>query len=209
VSAALDSGARFISADAVCDGDLDKVVAAGLASSRRLLWAGSAGLASALAGAMSPEATCSSDLPKSAAGVLFCIGSDHPVTVAQQHRLLSARRSLLAHPEQVTGECLASALARGDHVVLRLPRGRVAPAALRELLADARPSALVLSGGDTASLVCEAIDAALIELRLEVATGIPAGILAGGIFEGLPVVTKSGGFGAVDDLMKVADYFHA
>lgn len=209
VSAALDSGARFISVDAVCDGDLDVVVAAGLASGRRLLWAGSAGLASALAGAMSPEATSSSDLPKGAAGVLFCIGSDHPVTMAQQHRLLSARRSLLAHPEQLTCDCLAFALARGEHVVLRLPRGRFAPAALRELLANAHPAALVLSGGDTASLVCEVIEVARIELRREIARGIPAGILGGGIFDQLPVVTKSGGFGAVDDLIMVADYFHA
>jgi D-threonate/D-erythronate kinase len=48
-----------------------------------------------------------------------------------------------------------------------------------------------------------------IELRRELATGIPQGILRGGIYDGAAVVTKSGGFGMMDDLIKVADYFHA
>jgi len=45
VAAALEAGTRFVSADAASDSDLDAIAAAGLASARRILWAGSAGLA--------------------------------------------------------------------------------------------------------------------------------------------------------------------
>ena len=48
-TAALASGARFISVDAASDADLDAIVRCGLGSARRILWAGSAGLAGALA----------------------------------------------------------------------------------------------------------------------------------------------------------------
>ena len=75
-----------------------------------------------------------------------------------------------------------------------------------ELLAPLR-APLVLSGGDTASLVCRALDVRAIELCREVAPGIPYGILHGGPFDGLPVATKSGGFGCPDALMQVADFF--
>jgi len=50
---------------------------------------------------------------------------------------------------------------------------------------------------------------AAIELGQEVAAGIPAGILRGGMLEGRPVVTKSGGFGVPEALIKVADNYHA
>ena len=206
---ALNSGLRFLSVDAVCEQDLEQIAAAGLRSGRRLLWAGSAGLAGALANAMPGEPAQFAVQPKSGAGVLFCIGSDHPVTAEQESRLLASRPSVLLHPQSTTGEAVAAALSRGEHVVLRIPRGRVAPEAARALLGHARPAAVALSGGDTASLVCQAIGAHSIELRREIATGIPAGILRGGLFDGAAVVTKSGGFGMMEDLIKVADYFHA
>ena len=207
--AALDSGLRFLSLDAVCDEDLEQIVAAGLDSGRRLLWAGSAGLAAALASAMPGEPFQVAGQPKSEAGVLFCIGSDHAVTNAQENQLLAARPSVRLHAEHTTGDTVATTISRGEHVVLRIPRGRVAPGTVRTLIGNARPAALVLSGGDTASLVCGAIGARSIELRREIATGIPQGILRGGFLDATAVVTKSGGFGMMDDLIKVADHFHA
>src|SRR5262249_39218138 len=102
LSSALASGARFVSVGSVCEQDLATIAAAGLASGRRLLWAGSAGLAAAVASALSSLAPTLSGFTKSSAGVLFCIGSDHPVTMAQQHRLLAARRSVLLHPDTAT-----------------------------------------------------------------------------------------------------------
>jgi uncharacterized protein YgbK (DUF1537 family) len=72
-----------------------------------------------------------------------------------------------------------------------------------------RPSAVFVTGGDTASAVCRCLGVKWIELRRELARGIPAGIIRGGALDGAPIVTKSGGFGAPDDLIRVADYFYA
>jgi uncharacterized protein YgbK (DUF1537 family) len=66
---------------------------------------------------------------------------------------------------------------------------------------------LFITGGDTATAVLRAVDARSIEIRGEVLTGVPWGMLSGGLFDGCPVVTKSGGFGAPDTMVRVANYF--
>lgn len=178
--AALAQGARILSLDAICDPDLDRIAAALLALDEPVLWAGSAGLASALAraigGTLVPHTR-----PERPGPVLFCIGSDHPVTLSQIDALLAARH---------------------EHTLIRIARGEFFPDAVRS-----RPSAIVLSGGDTAALVCQAIGVQRIDLYDELSPGIPRGVLRGGDFDGTPVVTKSGGFGDRDSLIRIADYF--
>jgi D-threonate/D-erythronate kinase len=168
--------------DAVRDADLDSIVAEGLAETEPVVWAGSAGLASALARAVG--AGCPGDLPFHPAAPIFCLGSDHPVTLEQERRLVAGRPGA---------------------TVLRIRRGEDPGEILARL--GGRLAPLVLSGGDTAALVCRALDVQAIHLRRELAPGIPAGILEGGPCHGLPVVTKSGGFGQPDALMQVADFF--
>jgi uncharacterized protein YgbK (DUF1537 family) len=187
VFAAIEAGARFISVDATCDRDLDTIVAEALGSAKRILWAGSAGLAAALSRTL-PWAG-RRPAPRPASSVLFCIGSDHPVTVEQQRRLL--------------------ALDRGEHVVLNLSVRQTSVERVRELVGNAAgaATALVLSGGDTASLVCRALGVRRIELEDEIVPGIPWGYLSGGAFDGWRVATKSGGFGAPHALIQVADFF--
>jgi uncharacterized protein YgbK (DUF1537 family) len=194
VYAAIQSGARFISVDAACERDLDAIALASLASGRRLLWSGSAGLASALARTLPwggpPGSGCPlGTAPRPASSVLFCIGSDHPVTVEQQRHLL--------------------ALGRSEYVVLDLSIRQTSLERVRELIEDAAgaATALVLSGGDTASLVCHALGVRRIELENEIVPGIPWGYLSGGAFDGWRVATKSGGFGAPHALIQVADFF--
>ena len=171
--------------DAACDGDLDRIAAEILALDRRILWAGSAGLASALARAF-PKRTDPVEPAFTPGPVLFAIGSDHPVTVAQQAALLAA---LPSQP------------------VLSVPRGLIEPEQVRRRIAEVRPAALFLSGGDTAAFVCRALGVESIELHGEILTGVPRGTLRGGDLDGLPVVTKSGGFGGARALIEVADYF--
>jgi uncharacterized protein YgbK (DUF1537 family) len=183
--------------DALCDDDLDAIVAEGLKRSERILWAGSAGLAGALARSLDPATPPT--LSFSRAAPIFCLGSNHAVTLEQQARLLHQRAASLCAADT------APALPQ-DIVVLRLRRGHTPAARVRELLEDARRP-LVLCGGDTASLVCRALDVRAIDLRREIAPGIPCGLLVGGPFDGLPVVTKSGGFGSPDALIEVADFF--
>ena len=212
--AAIEAGGRFLSVDATCDRDLDAIAAAGLRSGRRILWAGAAGLASALARTLPwggplvlepPPGTA----PRPVAAVLFCIGSNHPVTVEQQRHLLAHCAAHSLGPETATPSAIVSPLGRGEHVVLNLPVRETSVERVRELVGNAAGAAgaLVLSGGDTASLVCRALGVRRIRLEDEIVAGIPWGYLSGGAFDGVRVATKSGGFGALHALIQVAYFF--
>ena len=78
-----------------------------------------------------------------------------------------------------------------------VPR-RVALRALGSVVAgsmNSRISGLVLTGGDTAMAVMDSIGAEGIRLEDEVESGIPVGVVVGGAWRGLRVVTKAGAFG--------------
>lgn len=70
-------------------------------------------------------------------------------------------------------------------------------------MARVTPSALVLTGGDTARAVCAALGAAGLDVDREAAPGVPICLLEGGRWDGLPVVTKAGAFGTPDTLTRV------
>lgn len=63
---------------------------------------------------------------------------------------------------------------------------------------------IVATGGDGASHTLQALAANGIALVDEVTGGVPLGILTGGQAAGLPVVTKAGGFGAENVLLRAA-----
>jgi len=63
---------------------------------------------------------------------------------------------------------------------------------------------VVATGGDGASAVLDALQAGGIALADEVTGGVPVGTLTGGPAAGLPIVTKAGGFGADDVLIRAA-----
>jgi D-threonate/D-erythronate kinase len=99
-----------------------------------------------------------------------------------------------------------------DHAVTleqmaALRRERAGCTILTLAAVDAMPEILLLSGGDTASAVCRQAGARRIDLCGEVLAGVPWGILRCGRFDGIPVVTKSGGFGAPDALIRIAEFF--
>jgi uncharacterized protein YgbK (DUF1537 family) len=177
----IESSAGFLLPDAACDADLDRIVAQGLALGRRVLWAGSAGLAAALARTMGTSPSGSRRLR--GGPPVFAIGSTHMATAEQL-------------------ECLRR---HGSHRVVPIPRGEALGGDVLVLLAGA--PALVLSGGDTAAAVCRALGAQRIELVDEIIPGVPWGVLRGGAQDGIPVATKSGGFGAPDALIRIANFF--
>jgi len=207
IAAAVAEGANFVLPDAACDADLARIAGEILAMGRRILWAGSGGLAAALAGRVCKAVGSRVSQPKRPGPVLFCLGSDHPVALEQQARLLQARDVRLLHAGSATAAEVRSAIEPGNHVVLRIPRAEVAAGNLCRLLSDCDPAAILLSGGDTAALVCSALGVNAIEVCRELAPGIPLGTLRGGMAEGCTVVTKSGGFGSPDDLVRIGDYF--
>jgi uncharacterized protein YgbK (DUF1537 family) len=124
----------------------------------------------------------------------------------QQDRLMQHRRAALFPLDAATPAAIHAACERGQPVVLRVRVGESTAGRIRELLASSH-GPLVLSGGATAALVCGALDIHAIELRLEIAPGIPCGLARGGPYHQAPVVFKSGGFGGPDALIKVADFF--
>jgi uncharacterized protein YgbK (DUF1537 family) len=211
VETALVCGKRFLSVDAACDQDLDSLVRAGLGWHRRALFAGSGGLAAALARALRPEPFARLRTGGPAGPAVFCIGSDHPVTLEQQANLLGRRPAVRLDVGAASPGQVVDSLRQSKHVVLRLPRGATPAARVSELILSAVRDAggLLLSGGDTASLVCRALGVDSIRLVDEVTTGIPFGVLRGGLVDGCTVATKSGALGNTDALVLVADFFTA
>ncbi|MGI6031274.1 MAG: four-carbon acid sugar kinase family protein [Eubacteriales bacterium] len=76
----------------------------------------------------------------------------------------------------------------------------------RQLCVDERVTGVVATGGDTALQVCRAMGTGRLTLEGEVAPGIPAGRMLGGARDGLRMVTKSGGFGQEDALVRAVEY---
>jgi uncharacterized protein YgbK (DUF1537 family) len=83
------------------------------------------------------------------------------------------------------------------------------PQRLAELAARAvahRPpgsiAGFVVTGGDGARALVDALGATGIALKEEIISGIPLGTLIGGKADGLPIVTKAGGFGPEDALAR-------
>jgi D-threonate/D-erythronate kinase len=204
VADALRNGARYLSVDSTSNDDLALLVEEGLRSGRRVLWAGSGGLASALAETLFGAAVKQVPREPQALPMLFCIGSDHPVTAVQLTNLEERHAVCVSEPEGV-----AHSLRRGAHTLLRIARAPGVYESLRLSLRGIRglAGAMLLSGGDSASTVCRALEVEQIELENEVVAGVPWGFLKGGLLDGMVVATKSGAFGGEDTLVEVADFF--
>jgi uncharacterized protein YgbK (DUF1537 family) len=179
IADAIESGKKLLVCDSETQQDLD-VLARAAEPLHGLLYAGSAGLARALAGlhpAPRPEA------PKPvAARILVIAGSPHPVTKLQLEHLESGESP------------------RSNIRVLRIACESRDALRIRDAYDALDPEALILTGGETAQLAAEALGADSILLHGELASGVPWGTLAGGRVQGRMAVTKSGGFGAVSAL---------
>jgi len=65
---------------------------------------------------------------------------------------------------------------------------------------------ILSSGGDTSLSILKALEAKGIELDAEIVPGVPVGRLIGGKADGMTIVTKSGGFGQKDSLIRTIEY---
>lgn len=182
--AVLDQGQRALLCDALKQEHLETVVRAAQSLRIRILWIGSGGLAHALATA-SPAITPPPSQQRRPAGIAcYFIGSDHPVTIRQTERLEFGREPR-------------------SFFLKRVLRDQTTESEIRSALADAGKhpiGALVMTGGDTAHLVCHALGISGIRLLREFVPGVPLGMAIGGTYDGTPLLLKSGGFGS-DDLL--------
>lgn len=78
--------------------------------------------------------------------------------------------------------------------------------AARKIMERQKVSGLILAGGSISSAVIHHLKATGVEIKKQLAPLIPVGILKGGPFDGLPVITKTGGFGEEDVLIKAIKY---
>ena len=181
---------------------------------------GSGGLARALAEVLVRSPGPSRTAGVHARGVLLVVGTTHAATQDQVAVLLAAGsdRVVVDTTTPWPVDAATSALHDGRRVMVtsRVDHDVAADspeaAELAEqlarvvaaIVAGAPSVGLVLTGGATALAVATALGALEFRLLSEVAEGLPLGELVTGDRR-IPVVTKSGGFGAPDSLCRAAE----
>ncbi|MGI8856886.1 MAG: four-carbon acid sugar kinase family protein [Thermomicrobiales bacterium] len=206
-------------ADAERDDDL-WTLAEYAASTELAMVAGSAGLARYIAPFWCWETANPDDEDEAWAErdgpVLVVVGTRNPMTQAQLAYLRDADDvAVIAVPHDAMADTIATAHKALDAfpvVVLALtlpPETSVSDAMLTGLarlvvdVAVARGDDLcgiVTTGGATALAVCQAARTHVLRVVDEVMPGIPCSVMEDGSLAGVPLVTKSGGFGQEDAL---------
>jgi D-threonate/D-erythronate kinase len=218
--------------DAETDEDLRAIVCAGRTLQTSIVWAGSAGLAAQLPQAMGigrerPAQPVHSTSLTTKGPLLFVIGSPSQASRDQIAKLVADREiESVTVPLSALREGLHSAawveqtqrldraFSTGRDVVISLEPSAHEDATLSHALAAlvsrhaTRCSGLVLTGGETARSVLDALDVDTLRLVGEVEPGIPLSVAtvvtpAGSL--NLPVVTKAGAFGLPHSLLSCHD----
>jgi D-threonate/D-erythronate kinase len=206
--------------DAETDDDLEAVALGGINSGSEIVWLGSAGLARGLADVLElPRDRAGASRPVADRPLLLVLGSPATATRAQLRRLcetpavahvaITGARGGGASSAELT-ESVLGALRSGRDCALSLApetdqrereRGRARTRQLAAVAAAAIELAggLVLTGGETARAVLEAIPGSGVSLQREIAPGIAFGWTDPPI--SLPVALKAGGFGDEDALL--------
>lgn len=229
MEAARFQGFPFLVFDAEADEDLKTIVLAGCRLERRILWAGSGGLARCLPlGWGLRTQTARSRFHLSCPQTLVINGSFNPANKEQlvclelggttvywiededaedPNRCHRKVESLLGLLERGSDAALSVRLNKPIRSAAHLQRLQDALqfAAVRCLAADGNIG-LILIGGDTAIKLYRNLAAAAIRIEGEVQPGVPHGRWVGGRLNEQPVVTKAGAFGQADTLTKAVAF---
>jgi D-threonate/D-erythronate kinase len=216
----IGSGERCVLvADADSEEQLDAIAAFGLAHPSDVLLAGSSGLSGAVMRLLAPGNSVSVPARRLDTRRLhFLIGSHHARS-AEQVQALVATGDVPAHVlSPSAGDALPAASANAQGGVLVHVEGlgtplRLDPAWIARRLGDAaevllraagdEPVALFLTGGATARSILEHLGVDRIEIVASLFPGVVHGrVTAGG--RAVDVITKSGGFGERDLLVRLA-----
>lgn len=202
MSYVLRGGGRMVFCDAASESDLCVVIEAARRvdiadkTRRPVLWVGSAGLAHALAeNLLASEVRRVTVEPRDTGSTIIFAGSKHPVT----------RRQIADLNEQMGEQMLSQNI-----VVVQVECGQTTVDEIRNAVGELKAetvSCMVMTGGDTAMLVCRALGVQSLRLHEEFEPGIPYATLVGGSFNGCVAIFKSGGFGTVDILSRIARQF--
>ena len=214
--------------DAVTDAHLTVIAEAARLLGEGCLLAGSAGLARPLAALHAEQVA-----EQQAAHILLVIGSIHPIVRQQLHELVRQSAAYVvsldltaAADNALWTPWLAHALHRLENappdapIVVTAPATPVTPAQndlllprLAEfataVLQRLRVQSVVATGGTTVRALSDRWGAAGLDLIDEIAPGIPLGIVSGGQYDGLTLVTKAGGFGDAATLVAIVQHCQA
>jgi D-threonate/D-erythronate kinase len=214
---------HLVAVDAASLEDLETIGKAAAASG--WLPCGALGLARAWSRAvLGHEAEPAAALPSANGPLLVVIGSLNPRTRAQTSRLSEKHGCPVF---EITGEDhggieqqIVKELAANRTVIVRTPLlervdaqlenfGHRHPAVRRlaemteKVVKEVKIGGLLISGGDTTLAVLSTLRTSAIKIIGELHVGVPIGQLIGGTGSGLPVITKAGGFGDDDVLLRL------
>lgn len=156
----------------------------------RLLWAGSTGLLRAMSQAVKPPARAPARLAAPSVAPCVVVGSRNPSSRAQVAELQKSRTVQVFSSPDETG-----------------PSGRITgelAAKVREATLQGKCDSFVITGGETAKHVARALGAVGISVLEELEPGIPLCILHTPMKD-FPMITKAGGFGTRDVLVRCID----
>jgi uncharacterized protein YgbK (DUF1537 family) len=200
-----ETGRRVVLCNAETDEDLRLTVEKARNVAKRVLWIGSGGLAHALASTL-PRIEPSQKSWGSGGPVVLFVGSDHAVTRQQLEKLTE---STAAPVLEASIEDFTEVSSDFQALILKVPRLTSEALIGRALsrLAARGIGCCLMTGGDTAALLCRASGADSLRLTEEFRPGLPQGVVQGGTLDQVPVVLKSGGFGKEDVLREFVGRF--
>ena len=145
--------------------------------------------------------------------IVVIVGSHHPAAREQAvdlQRVHACRRVDAARHENSIGH-------RDEVLVLTTPDHRIAPGAalrdlddaMKEVIALGTPSAVVVTGGESALHVLKRVGATSLDVMGELVDGVPIGLVVGGPWAGTILATKAGGFGGPDILARAVGRLRA
>jgi len=159
----------------------------------KILWVGTGGLAHAL--------NQKSELMDFSPVIGMIVGTNHPVSVAQTQNAIKAG-ALMIKDTASAYQYAASTPWIFSPALQENEADRVRQSLLHHIpflkIAQPQQSSLIVTGGETLSLVLQVIGANYLECVGEACPGVPVCLVQGGQWHGLTLLTKSGGFGAPD-----------
>ncbi|HEU5202439.1 MAG TPA: four-carbon acid sugar kinase family protein [Nitrospira sp.] len=227
MDAARFQGFPFQVFDAEVDEDLKTIALAGCRLERRILWVGSGGLARCLPpawGLRTQQRDCYLSCPQTMAingsfnpankeqlgcleqegTTVYWIEDEDADDGTRCRRKVESLLGLLDHGRDVALSVRLNKPIRSASQLQRL-QDALQFAATRCLAAPDKIG-LILIGGDTAIKLYRNLGADAIRIEGEVQPGVPHGRWVGGRLDGQPVVTKAGGFGQADTLIRAAAF---
>lgn len=222
-------GFPFLVFDAEVEEDLKTIVLAGCRLERRILWAGSGGLARCLPLGWGLRIHASeTEVHLSCPRTLVINGSFNPVN-KEQLASLERKGTAVYWIEDEDAEDNTLCQRKVESLLGRLEDGGEAALSVRlnkpirsaghlqglqdtlqfaaaRCLATDRNMGLILIGGDTAIKLYRNLEASGIRVEGEVQPGVPHGRWVGGRLNGQPLVSKAGGFGQPDTLAKAVAF---